>query len=353
MFYFIRKVPEQLTKHISNDIILYMFRLKFNKGKQKLFFQTVKNITGFNWSELALLCKVNPRSMSDWHREKYLATLSVVENLCKVAKLPFPEEVKKVSAYWYTSKAGKIGWVKNYKNNGNPGTLQGRIKGGKKAVEINLKLSNGFVKRKSINEPNKSIILAELFGIILGDGHVGKYGFGVTLNKHTDYQYSRYVINIIKNLFSVNPKVFTRDNYIQIDTVAIRVIEFLLKNGLKRGSKIKNQVDVPLWIKNNFQYSIACMKGLVDTDGCIYFDKHTIKGVKYSSICLDFTNHSKPLLDFAKSLFQSLGYKANSSKWSVRLRTRKDVENYFTEVGFSNLKHKNKVSKFFSNGEVA
>ncbi len=328
-----------------------MSRVKFKQNQQRYFFKIVKEITGLNWTKMAILCKVHPRSVSDWAREKQLPTESSIKILCELSKLSFPES-ELVHEYWYTSKAGKIGGKNNVLRNGNPGTPEGRRSGGSRSVEINRKLSNRFIKRKLVNIPNQSRELAELFGILLGDGHLRKGRFGITLSKLVDKEYSVYVSNLVKSLFGINPHVFVRANYIQIDFISIEVSEFLVRNGLKTGSKVKNQVDVPLWIKNSEIYSQACLRGMVDTDGSVYFDKHKIKGKHYSSICIDFTNHSNPLLNFVKEFLFLNNYSITRSLWNVRLRRRNDVQRYFNEIGFSNIKHKIKVTKFFKIGEV-
>jgi intein/homing endonuclease len=40
--------------------------------------------------------------------------------------------------------------------------------------------------------------------------------------------------------------------------------------GLKAGNKSKNRTSIPNWILKDKQYSIACIRGLIDTDGSVY-----------------------------------------------------------------------------------
>jgi len=331
-----------------------MFRVKFPKNQQKIFFDSVRRKTGFNWTKIALLCKVHPRSVSGWAREKQLPTENSIKILCKVSELPFPQS-DLVDEYWSTKKAGKIGGRNNVLKNGNPGTVDGRIKGGKNSVKVNQKLNNDFVKRKEINLPKHSDVLAELFGIILGDGHLRNGRFGITLNKFVDSDYSVYVSSIIKFLFGLCPRVYVRNNFIQIDLISIVATEFLIKNGLKTGNKVTHQVDVPLWIKKNESYSQRCVRGLIDTDGSVYLDKHKIRERNYASLCIDFTNHSRPLLNFVKTYLSSHNYNVTQNLWNIRIRRNNDVKRFFMEIGFSNIKHENKFINYFEsvNGEVA
>ncbi|MEK7644460.1 MAG: LAGLIDADG family homing endonuclease [Patescibacteria group bacterium] len=328
-----------------------MERAKFEKGKQEKFFLDVRNYTRLNWSKLAENCNVHKRTMNEWARGKQLPPFLIVKKLAYLSNKKIPK-VTKLKNYWYTRKAGRIGGRKNVEINGNPGTNEGRRKGGLHSIEVNRKLNNDFFKQKAIKKPRQSKKLAELIGIILGDGHVRNYRFGITLNKTTDLNYSKYVSKIIVELFDIKPKIYIRKNYIQIDLLGVQAINFLKKNGLVPGNKIKNQIDVPEWIKKSKQFSQRCLVGLVDTDGCVYSDNHKVGRKKYTSICIDFTNHSLPLLNFIKNFLISNNYKITGSRWSVKIRRKQDVKRYYETIGFSNKKHSNKIIDFFKNGEV-
>jgi len=45
------------------------------------------------------------------------------------------------------------------------------------------------------------------------------------------------------------------------------LVQELERLGLKCGNKVTQQVGVPNWIQNNTSYTIACVRGLIDTDG--------------------------------------------------------------------------------------
>ncbi|EKE10714.1 MAG: hypothetical protein ACD_15C00208G0003 [uncultured bacterium] len=49
--------------------------------------------------------------------------------------------------------------------------------------------------------------------------------------------------------------------------------EKLLGWKAKEGSKYKQKVSIPDWVKNNKTYSKHCLKGLFETDGSIYMDR--------------------------------------------------------------------------------
>ncbi|MFZ2414842.1 MAG: LAGLIDADG family homing endonuclease [Minisyncoccia bacterium] len=63
-----------------------------------------------------------------------------------------------------------------------------------------------------------------------------------------------------------------------------------LANG---GPKSQQNIRVPQWIKNNSKYAKKCLKGLIETDGSIYYDRGYLM-VNFTNIIpqiiLDFTD---------------------------------------------------------------
>ncbi|PIP55912.1 MAG: hypothetical protein CO183_01335 [Candidatus Zambryskibacteria bacterium CG_4_9_14_3_um_filter_42_9] len=117
--------------------------------------------------------------------------------------------------------------------------------------------------------------------------------------------------------------------------------------GIEIGSKIRNQVKVPDWIEDNLGYKKKCIRGLFDTDGCFYIDKHLIRGKVYRNAGMNFTNRSIPLLMFFKSVLTEIGFAPiQTSKYCVVLRKWSDIVRYFGEIGSSNSKHLNKFRAY-------
>lgn len=157
-----------------------------------------------------------------------------------------------------------------------------------------------IIQKKSILESitlEPSVKLAELFGIILGDGHLSnskyRYRLQIALNSAKEPEYISYVENIIINVFGEIPSryQFKKRNCLVLMVSAKPLIMELLRLGLKRGNKIKNQVRVPNWIKQNKEFSIACTKGLIDSDGSVTISKN-------NQLKVEFANKSIPLRTF-------------------------------------------------------
>jgi hypothetical protein len=175
-------------------------------------------------------------------------------------------------------------------------------------------------------EENES--LAELIGILLGDGHLHKKGeksylgsvLSISLNREDEPKYVSYVRELLINIFSEEPKMHNRIDSKSIDLKIYKdqIIDFIITKGITTGDKVKNQISVPkwikkdeLWIRNNqnkweLKYKplvIGCLRGLVDTDGSIYVDHFN------KIIGIGFKNASLPLvLDF-KEMCHSLKIK--------------------------------------------
>jgi len=149
-------------------------------------------------------------------------------------------------------------------------------------------------------EENQKI--AELIGIMLGDGNIGLYSnaVNITLNKIDEPEYVEYVKNeIVKKVFNFEnyPKeVYLKNSKgVRLDVGNLAIRDALISKGLEPGNKKINQVNVPRWIYKNKSFMVSCLKGLFDTDGTIRIDK------RQSLFILEFINSSKPLVkDFKK-----------------------------------------------------
>ena len=116
-----------------------------------------------------------------------------------------------------------------------------------------------------------------------------------------------------------------------------------------RGNKVTSQLRTPLWIRSRWGYQLAFLRGLFDTDGCVYVDAHKINGRTYNNVGMAFTNRSLPLLADFKGYLERMGlHPTQKTKYTVFLRRERDIQRYFAVVGSSNPKHLRKISVYFS-----
>src|SRR3989344_2136306 len=211
---------------------------------------------------------------------------------------------------------------------------------------------------KKITIPQKDEKLAELVGIILGDGNIyvrkGKnsnnYQFRIVGDSIKDKEYLvGYVKPLIEQLFSISPRVRKHKSFNALFVIVDykKVVEFLLSIGMHAGNKIDNQATIPTWIFENDLFLKACIRGLVDTDGSIYELKPHWPGLW--QIC--FTNKNETLLhDFRKALLKLgigcsniFNYKEGKKASKVYITRKAELSKFYKEIGFSNTKHSKKL----------
>jgi len=163
----------------------------------------------------------------------------------------------------------------------------------------------------------------------------------VTLNRHDDKAYSEYVRKVFRKLFHEEPRVYIRESVVNIVLSRSRLVDFCTSIGLKIGDKVRQSVDIPSWVKRRAVYRIACVRGLMDTDGCIYNECHSIRNKRYCYPRLSFVNHSIPLRRSVFAILSALGFSPTMrNNRSVHLESRDDIMQYFNIIGTSNPKHR-------------
>lgn len=168
--------------------------------------------------------------------------------------------------------------------------------------------------RKEVILPKYSAKLAEFFGIMIGDGGINNlWQITISLNSIKDIKYGSYVFNLCNTLFNIFPAIRKRksSNTLVISLASISIVDFLVSEGLSRGNKLKNGLDIPEWILNNKSYRKACVRGLVDTDGCVFIHTHRVKGKIYKNISLTFTSLSPKLIFRVTEILAEFGILAH------------------------------------------
>lgn len=252
------------------------------------------------------------------------------------------------------SEVGRLGGLARQSKYGNPGTSEGRRLGGLRSQITHRTNKTGFNTLKKVHLPRYSVALAELFGILAGDGHVGEYQVSMTTNARTDAQHAYYVQKLFLKLFHISSNISKRktSNALVVVLSSKKVCDFLCVHGLVRGNKVQMQLDAPLWVRGNEKYRTVFLRGLFDTDGSVYVDVHKINGVTYHNIGMAFTNRSTPLLLFFKTTLELLGFHpTQKTKYIVFLRREAEVRRYFDLIGSSNQKHLDRLRRYIKRKE--
>lgn len=179
--------------------------------------------------------------------------------------------------------------------------------------------------------------LAYVVGIALGDGNLSRPNKRATRLRVTcDANYPNIeeeIFNALRTLFPTNKVSKVRsvsDTYFNISVYSNK-LDGLMPWTTGSGSKFKQNARVPSWIHDKNIYTRSCLRGLIQTDGSIYFDR--------SYKMINFTNNIEDLAVDVKNMMEKLGYKprlyttiqrSGNPKYTVRLS--KDVESFIEEI---------------------
>lgn len=184
--------------------------------------------------------------------------------------------------------------------------------------------------------------LAELVGIIIGDGHIGWYPklhhFRVTIscNSQTDLVFiEKYVKPLIKKLFNINPEIYFQPNEknVKCRFYSKSVAEKLINLGIPFKDKT-HKVKIPEKIKSDKNLLKCCIRGIFDTDGSFFnkYGNYAQIGIRsYSKLLQKDLNWALRSFSFHPSLDKKQNY--------LFIHRQKEIINFFTLIGSSNPKH--------------
>ncbi len=313
------------------------------------FISAQKNLN-LSQKEFSKILGISTRTFTEWKSGSGSFPLSATKIIKKRAEITLPKEAKiETNPFWYTLKGAPLGGKAVHKLYGNNFSntayrrkqwlLWWQEKGQYKSAIIG--------KKKEINLPKFSKELAEFTGIMLGDGGIAKYQIVITLNKIDDSLYADYVKNLIKKLFKVTASRIIVKNVKALNIIVSRIdlVVFCNKTlGLPIGDKIKQGLDIPQWILANDTFLKHCVRGLVDTDGSVFWEKHK-SNEKYSYPRLNFTSASPLLIQSFFNTLVKFGFnpKLRRNGRAVQIEKKEEICKYWKIIGSSNPKHKKKL----------
>ena len=187
---------------------------------------------------------------------------------------------------------------------------------------------------KCYNSKNKKV-LSYIIGISLGDGNLSNPNKRATRLRITcDKKYPLLIENIKKNISIILPEnkvsFVDRKNAIDVSCYSNQW-ENILGWKVKNGSKIKQKVKIPNWIKNNKTYSKECLRGLFQTDGSIYKDRRYLM--------VNFTSANYTLIEDTKEILEKIKFNTKIRKVTAKngnikyvIRISKDVKKFIKKI---------------------
>ncbi|PIR41111.1 MAG: hypothetical protein COV31_03140 [Candidatus Yanofskybacteria bacterium CG10_big_fil_rev_8_21_14_0_10_46_23] len=169
----------------------------------------------------------------------------------------------------------------------------------------------------------------------MGDGNLSNpNGRAIRLRITCDKKYPQLIKNFQKVIKKVLPNnkisLIKRDGgCLDISCYSNKWPKIL---GWKPGPKASQISGIPNWIKSDKKYLTHCLKGLIETDGCIYKDR----GYKMIGFTSTIENLSKDVFYGMATLgFKPRIYKVKLPKKLARFNVRlaKNVEMFINLVG--------------------
>ncbi|OIO43261.1 hypothetical protein COU56_00770 [Candidatus Pacearchaeota archaeon CG10_big_fil_rev_8_21_14_0_10_31_9] len=289
-------------------------RIKLKRGKQKELIIKAKD--GRTWNNLSKQLNLNSSYIrNELKTEKFYISEEAYDKLCTLSKENFDKcIIERLDDNWGKSKGGL----------------------------------NSSGSLRTIDKPKESKELAELIGIILGDGHVHSYikdkkvrcySIKIAGDSRDDKNYLlNYVSPLMFKLFKYQPKVvYAKEiNEMFIVSYSRNLVEFFNEKGLKSGNKKFNRQTIPGWVLSNHNYLIPCLRGLFDTDGSVHYIAKNNRNIRIS-----FTSYIPSLLEQVR--FSLIKLRLKPSKIikgnQIFISSKSDVEKYIKLINFSNEKH--------------
>lgn len=202
--------------------------------------------------------------------------------------------------------------------------------------------------------------LCEFIGAIIGDGCIdghrtktgrSKYNIFITGNSDLDRDYLLKRISlIIEELFQKKPKVRYRLPRTLILSIYSKKIFMILTErfGFVPGNKTYT-ASIPKEIMvSEDRYIFATIRGLIDTDGCVYLDRRSIYRSPYPRIV--FTTVSRGLFLQIKgflskhfSIYAAEKRNLDGPFYEIVVYGQKQVSKWIKCIGFSNERHLRKL----------
>ncbi len=294
-------------------------RLKFKKGLQRKFIYTIKKRKNLTWLALSKILEISEHTIKwDLFKEKSTMPLSLTEKMLKIC--PF-EDIEIIKNKWV-----KQIYEKNW----------GQKSAGKKRI-------------KKISLPKDKQKFAEFLGIMIGDGNLTKKGIRITGNALEKKHYN-YISCLIEELFGLKSRIYlsyNSKNTIVLNLYSQKLADFLNKNGLSYGHKIKNKAHFPSWIFKDKKYIYPALRGLFDTDGGIFY-----KDRKYKRAIIEFETHSPTIRKDIIGLLLKTGFTPSKSSYNIRIQKQIEIFKFFNLIGSSNPKNIIRYHEFINNKNI-
>ena len=213
--------------------------------------------------------------------------------------------------------------------------------------------------------------MAELIGVIIGDGCINKYSNSnnyrifISGNPIEDKEYmERYLPELIKKCINIDKKPFVASNGAYLIQFTSESFRLFLKSLNILPNKTKS-VNIPEKIKKNKKLLVKCIRGIADTDFTLIFKKNK-PYMKHNHPRISAQFASSNLVKDLEESFKKLGFTFNVKykykiidkrgySWytnKIDLEGHKNLKRWLKMIGFSNSRIISKYKVWKKYGSV-
>jgi len=160
--------------------------------------------------------------------------------------------------------------------------------------------------------------------------------------------YEQVLLPIAREELGKNPRLFLRDGGLRFRINQKSFVEWLKQIGLPAG-EAKGSAAIPDFIASSKGLLARCIRGIYNTDGCVYFDRRLTYLRPYPRTELQMTN--KPLLEQLDEVLSQMGINHSlvRRRASLSLETAglEPLGRFLQRIGFSNPYHIRRIGSVY------
>ncbi len=172
--------------------------------------------------------------------------------------------------------------------------------------------------------------LAELIGVVLGDGHIRAYPrseeLSIFSNSNNAGFVSRYSA-LLEKIFSKKPAIKQHSGK---NCIRIRIYQKYISDrlGVPFSPRANLKILIPGWIISRKKYIVRYLRGLYEAEGSHSVHKATC------TYKVQFSNRNVSMLENVFNLVSKLGFHPHKSKYMIQLSKKKEVFEFLELIQF-------------------
>jgi len=200
---------------------------------------------------------------------------------------------------------------------------------------------NKYIK-KEIIEPQLNESLAEVLGILNGDGHMAPINHEIcVVISSSEEKYLKHIKKLFEDTFKIEFKVYRKDTGIKLRVNSKDLFNILHnKYRIPKGNKL-GKLKIPSQLKTKRIFLLSYIRGIYDTDGNFFIRRKKDPVVQITSADANY------LKEIQKTLIE-LGFNARITNLRIFIYDKEDIHKFFKMIQPANPKHLKKYQSYLN-----